>query len=69
MRDAGLLEERLVVVEAVGVGEQRQRAALAAVLRVVLRRLREQIDRDVVLLHQRRQVDPAARPAVVGDVV
>ena len=47
--DAGLLEERLVVVEAVRVGEQRQRAALAAVLRVVLRRRREDRRADVRL--------------------
>src|SRR3954464_10723949 len=34
--DSGLLEERLVVVEAVRVREQWERAALAAVLRVVV---------------------------------
>ena len=67
--DSGLLEQRLVVVEAVSVGEQRQRALLAAVLRVVVRRRREHRRADPGLLHQRREVDPAAGPAVDADVV
>ena len=68
MRQPCLLEERLVVVEAVHVSEQRQRAPGALVLRVVHRRRREDARRDPVLLHQRREVDPAAGRAVDADV-
>ena len=64
-----LPEQRLVVVEPVRVREQRQRAALAAVLRVVARRRRERIRVYVRLLQQRLEVDPAARRAVGADVV
>jgi hypothetical protein len=67
--DAGRLEQLLVVVEAVVVGEQRQRAPLALVLRVVARRPREQRRVDLRLLHQRCEVDPPAAAAVVADVV
>ena len=68
-RDPRLREQRLVVVEAVGVGEQRQRAPLPAVLRVVAGRRREPVDVDVILLQVGRQVDPGAAAAVVADVV
>ena len=64
----GRLEHRLVVVEAVDVGEQRQRAALALVLGVVHRRRREDARLDPVLLHVRSQVDPAAGRTVDADV-
>jgi hypothetical protein len=66
--EPGRLEHLLVVVEAVDVGEQRQGTALALVLRVVLRRLREHVDVDLVLRQERFQVDPRTRVAVAADV-
>ena len=60
--DPRLREHRLVVVEAVVVGEQRQRAPLALVLRVVPRRRREDRRVDVVFLEQRRRGRPS-RPS------
>ena len=66
--DPGLLEHLLVVVEAVGVGQRRQRALLARDLRVAERRRCELADRHVVLLHERRQVFPQAARAVLAGV-
>ena len=66
---ARLLEERLVVVEAVGVREERQRAARSLVLGVVPRRRREDVGVDLVPLEQRAEIDPATRGAVDPDVL
>ena len=63
------LKSALVVVEAVGVGEERQRAARALVLRVVPRRRREDVDVDLVLLEIGREVDPAPGRAEDADVL
>ena len=62
--DPCLREERLVVVEPVRVGEERQRTPLALVLGVVERGLRELAEVDVVLLQVGAEVDPGACAAV-----
>ena len=68
--DAGLREHRLVVVEAVGVAEERQRALVSLVLRVVELRLGERRRRvDAGLLEERREVDEGVRAAELADVV
>ncbi len=69
VRQARLPEHVGVVVEAVRVGEHRQRAAIALVLRVVAGRDRERAGRDVVPLHVVLEVDPGARRAVLAAVV
>ena len=68
--DAGLREHRLVVVEAVGVAEERQRALVSLVLRVVELCLGERRRRvDAGLLEERREVDEGVRAAELADVV
>ena len=56
--EPGFLEQRLVVVEAVGIGEKRQGAANALVLRVVARCRWEDVDVDLVPLEVRGEIDP-----------
>jgi hypothetical protein len=68
-RDAGGREVLLVVIEAVGVGEERHRAALAAVLGVGADRVRELVEVNAVALHVRVQVDPRTRGAELADDV
>ena len=68
-RQAGVPEELLVVVEAADVREQRQRTALAFVLRVVARRRRELVHVEPRGLDRRPEVLPRAAPAVRADVV
>ncbi len=68
--DAGLREHGLVVVEAVGVAEQGQRALVALELRVVeLRRGERRPWVDAGLLQERREVDEGVRGAELTDVV